>query len=229
MNPAGPGGTGPRPTEGRPPRAPGLAPNPPLSRPQSVRARRGVSGGTKASLWRPSPSHNRALCGPHPLGLPCWTKGAPGPRPGARARRRGRPSPRSLSRAREPPEVVGGREGVGGRRVRGGEPDGLGVPNPLPTRPPSARCGISCSPARLQRRAFRGRLGGPGAAGGGTLEAGPREETWSGPGLPPPSPLGDPPGPGPRASRAPPARCQLQPAAAPRPSPPQPLGPFHLP
>lgn len=37
-----------------------------------------------------------------------------------------------------------------------------------------------------------------------------------------------PQGAGPVASRAPPVRCQLPPAAASRSSPPRPLGPFHL-
>lgn len=166
---------------------------------------------------------------PHPLGLPCWTRGALGPRPRARARLRGRLCPRSLSRARDP---RGGARGGGRRRGpgaacprrRAGRSRGA---SPLPTRPPSARCEISCPPARLQRRfeeirvpTSRGAGPGAGAARGG----GPGVD----PGLPP-RPLRDPPGPGPLASRPPPARCQLQPAAAPRSSPPRPLGPFHLP
>ena len=129
--------------EGRlPAGGPGLARNPPPARAAISRARHGVSGGTKATLWRPSPSHNRALCGPHPLRLPRWAKGAPrpgsppilGPEPDCWRR----PSPRCLWRVTGPRcSAGGGGQGAAGPRRRAGRFRGASpLLTPQPSRPP---------------------------------------------------------------------------------------------
>lgn len=117
----------------------------------------------------------------------------------------------------------GGGPGAAGPRRRAGRSRGA---SPLPTRPPSARCDISCPPALLQRRFEEIRVprmsrgAGPGGGGGyrrGTLDAGPREETWSGPRTRAPARSETPQG----LARSPPG-LRLSGASS---SPPQPRGP----
>lgn len=107
----------------------------PLPGPAISRARHGVSGGTKATLWRPSPSHNRALCGPLPLRLPRWAEGVHQPRP---------PAWTQLPAASRPTVPLAG-SGTALRRQNWGK--GAASPrrrvertrgvSPLPTLPPS--------------------------------------------------------------------------------------------
>lgn len=175
----------------RPGTHPAPCPGPAISR-----ARHGVSGGTKATLWRPSPSHNRALCGPRPPGLPRRTKGAhrPLPPPAAPGPTAGRaPAGPPLAGSGEEQQRWGGREGGLGRPP----PHAAASPAPGQVRSRLASCG-----ARLQRpfeeirvpRTFPragGRGGEPTAralgAGGRGARAGLREGAARG-GPPAPAP-----------------------------------------
>lgn len=116
----------------------------------------------------------------------------------------------------------------GGRRWgRGGAPGGLGR-CALPARPPAARCETSRPSARLQSRFEETRVPRTSrGCGRGTPDA--AAERRPGGARAPARPRRDPPGPGRLAARAPPVRCQLPPAAAPRPSLPGPSAPFIFP